>query len=120
VSIGKAIRTLQRFEGAVEEATEVELAEASARADETGLFNCPHTGVALAALEKLVGRGEIRRSDRVIVISTASGLKFADFKIGYHAGTGAAGPAGRYVNQPVELPAQYDAVRRELDSTVDM
>jgi threonine synthase len=120
VSIRRAIRTLARFDGVVEQASEAELAEAAAAADRTGTYTCPHTGVALAALEKLVGRGEIRRSDRVIVISTASGLKFADFKIGYHAGTGAAGPAGRYVNQPVELPAQYDAVRRELDSTVDM
>ena len=61
-----------------------ELADAAARADMTGLFNCPHTGVALAALEKLVARGEIKRSDRVVVISTATGLKFTDFKIAYH------------------------------------
>ncbi len=48
------------------------------------MFNCPHTGVALAALEKLVARGEIKRSDRVIVISTANGLKFSEFKMAYH------------------------------------
>src|SRR5215831_9271716 len=57
VSVKKAIRTLQRFEGVVEQASEAELADAAARADRTGLFNCPHTGVALAALEKLVGQG---------------------------------------------------------------
>ena len=57
VSVKKAIRTLQRFEGVVEQASEAELADAAARADRTGLFNCPHTGVALAALEKLVARG---------------------------------------------------------------
>ena len=56
------------------------------RADRTGLFNCPHTGVALAALEKLVARGEIRASDRVVVVSTANGLKFTDFKVRYHDG----------------------------------
>ena len=49
------------------------------------MFNCPHTGVALAALEKLVARGDIRRHDRVVVISTANGLKFTEFKIAYHA-----------------------------------
>ena len=59
VSIGKAIRALQRYDGIVEQATESELADAAARADRTGMFNCPHTGVALAALEKLVARGEI-------------------------------------------------------------
>ena len=57
----KAIRTLQKFDGVVEQASETELADAAARADATGMFNCPHTGVALAALEKLVGAGTIKR-----------------------------------------------------------
>ena len=56
------------------------------RADRTGMFACPHTGVALAALIKLAKRGEIKRDERVVVISTASGLKFTDFKADYHAG----------------------------------
>ena len=59
VSVDKAIRTLQRYDGIVEQATESELADAAARADRTGMFNCPHTGVALAALEKLVARGDV-------------------------------------------------------------
>ena len=68
VSVKKAIRTLQRYNGIVEQATEAELADASAAADLTGMFNCPHTGVALAVLTKLVARGEIaplrsRRAD---------------------------------------------------------
>ena len=115
VSIGKAIRTLQRYDGIVEQATERELADAAARADRTGMFNCPHTGVALAALEKLVARGDIRRTDRVIVVSTANGLKFAEFKVGYHTGT-LAGVAPRYANPPIELPNDFDAVRRAVDS----
>jgi threonine synthase len=114
VSIRKAIATLKRYDGIVEQATEGELADAAARADLSGLFNCPHTGVALAALEKLVARGEIRRSDRVIVISTATGLKFTEFKIAYHAND--VGRAGRrYANPPIELPNDYDAVRRAID-----
>ena len=101
MSFDKAVRTLQRYDGIVEQATEGELADAAARADRTGMFNCPHTGVALAALEKLVARGEVRRSERVVVISTANGLKFTDFKVAYHtrtlAGRDAAlrEPAGR-------------------------
>ncbi len=42
-----------------------------ARADRTGMFNCPHTGVALAALRKLVERKVIHGHERVVVISTA-------------------------------------------------
>src|SRR6476659_4646283 len=73
VSVKKAIRTLQRYDGIVEQASESELADASARADRTGMFNCPHTGVALAVLEKLAARGEITRDQRVVVVSTANG-----------------------------------------------
>ncbi len=114
VSIRKAISTLQRYDGIVEQASESELANAAARADMTGMFNCPHTGVALAALEKLVTRGEIRRDDRVVVISTAAGLKFAEFKIAYHTADSGAGNR-RYANPPIELPNDYDAVRRTID-----
>ena len=114
VSIRKAVHALKSFHGIVEQASEAELAEAAARADKTGMFNCPHTAVALAALEKLVERGEIRKTDRVIVISTANGLKFSEFKTAYHT-QALAGIRGRYANAPVELPNDYDAVRRAID-----
>jgi threonine synthase len=117
VSIRKAIRTLQRFNGIVEQATESELADAAAWADRTGMFNCPHTGVALAVLVKLVARGEVERHHRVVVISTANGLKFTDFKIRYHEGV-LAGVEVRRANRPVELPEDYDAVRRAIDAAV--
>jgi threonine synthase len=110
VSVRKAIKVLTAFNGVVEEATEDELADASARADRTGLYTCPHTGVALAALVKLVRRGVIRREDRVVVISTAHGLKFSEFNTRYHEGT-LAGVTPRHANLPVELPADYGAVR---------
>jgi threonine synthase len=114
VSFKKAVRALRAFEGVVEIATESELADASAHADRDGLFTCPHTGVALAALTKLAARGDITRDHRVVVISTASGLKFADFKVGYHEARLADVPAPRYRNTPVELPESYDAVRDAL------
>jgi threonine synthase len=117
VSIGRAIRTLQRYDGIVEQATESELADAAARADRTGMLNCPHTGVALAAFQKLVERKELRKNERVIVISTANGLKFTDFKVAYHSNTLAGVPA-RHANPPIELPNDYDQVRRAVDHLV--
>ncbi len=114
VSIRKAIRTLKAYDGIVEQATETELADASARADRTGMFNCPHTGVALAALEKLAARGEITKDQKVVVVSTANGLKFSDFKMQYHT-SALAGIDTRMANTPVELPNDYDAVRRAID-----
>ncbi len=113
VSINKAIRTLRRYNGIVEQATEPELADASARADRTGMYNCPHTGVALAVLVKLRQRGEIDAHQRVVVISTANGLKFTDFKLGYHEET-IPNLDAAVANHPLILPDDYDAVRHAV------
>ena len=110
VSIQKAIATLQTFDGVVEQATEDELANAAARADRTGLFNCPHTGVALAVLFKLVERGVIGAHERVVVISTANGLKFPEFKIKYHESQ-LQDVLPQYTNLPINIPPDYDQVR---------
>src|SRR5215203_5045732 len=114
VSVKKAIRTLQRYDGIVEQASEQELADAAAEADRTGMFNCPHTGVALAVLKKLVARGQVDAGERVVVVSTANGLKFTDFKIGYHEGR-LPGVHSHHANQPLVLPNDYDAVRQAID-----
>jgi threonine synthase len=118
VSYERAVKVMQQFDGIVEQASEHELADAAARADRAGLYACPHTGVAMAALFKLVERGQIKPQDRVIVISTAHGLKFTNFKMRYHEGTlDEVQPTWR--NPPVELKADVtavkDAIYRRLD-----
>ena len=118
VSYEKAVDALRRYDGIVEQASEVELAEASAEADRTGLFNCPHTGVALAALRKLRKRGVVRPGDRVVVISTAHGLKFVDFKLRYHQ-MELEGIVPEHANPPIELSADYATVRDELRRQID-
>lgn len=112
VSIQKAIRTLKQFNGIVMDATEQELADAAALGDTTGMFNCPHTGVALAALIKLIKAGKIDKSEHVVVISTAHGLKFTDFKVKYHEGT--LDFPCHYANKPIDLPPTVDAVKEAL------
>jgi threonine synthase len=115
VSYDRAVRTLKRFDGVVEQATESELAEAAARADLTGMFADPHTGVALAVLEKLARNGTIQPGQRTVVISTANALKFTDFKVAYHErALRDLGIESRYANQAVELPADIDAVKRAV------
>ncbi|HEY3235444.1 MAG TPA: threonine synthase, partial [Polyangiaceae bacterium] len=84
VSAARAMRALKEMDGLVEQASEQELADAAARADRTGMYCCPHTAVGLAVLEKLVSRGTILPDHRVVCISTASGLKFTEFKVRYH------------------------------------
>ncbi len=115
VSVAKAIRTLRKYDGMVEQASESELADAAARADKTGMYTCPHTGVALAVLIKLAERKIIQRRERVVVISTASGLKFTEFKVRYHE-SALEGIAAPYANRPLELPNDYEAVRRAVDA----
>jgi threonine synthase len=112
VSVLKAIRTLKQFNGIVEQATERELADAAALGDTTGMFNCPHTGVALAALIKLIRAGKIDKAEHVVVISTAHGLKFTDFKVKYHEGT--LDFPCTYANKPIELPPRVEAVKDAL------
>ena len=116
VSIQKAIRTLKQFDGIVMDATEHELADAAALGDTTGMFNCPHTGVALAAMIKLIKAGKIDKSEHVVVISTAHGLKFTDFKVDYHKEK--LGFPSTYANKPIELPPTMSAVKKALEEAL--
>ena len=86
VSAPRAMAALHAMAGVVEQASEQELADACARADRTGLYTCPHTGVAIACLFKLRDKGLIAPHHRVVVVSTANGLKFTEFKAAYHEG----------------------------------
>ncbi|HHW85802.1 MAG TPA: threonine synthase [Chloroflexi bacterium] len=113
VSYEKAVQAVVETNGLVEAVTEHELANAAARADLTGMYTCPHTGVALAALFKLVARGEVKASDRVVVISTAHGLKFTSFKVGYHEGK-LDEVESELANPPVYLPADVKVVKEAI------
>src|SRR5258706_14805609 len=104
VSFQKAVRTLKQFNGMVEQATEDELADAAALGDRTGMFNCPHTGVALAVLIKLLKAGKINKTEGVVVISTAHGLKFVEMKVENHQRE--IDLPVPNANQPIELPAR--------------
>ena len=113
VSAPRAIPILQEFDGVVERATEDELSQAAALADSTGLFACPQTGVALAVLMKLAERNVISPDERIVVISTANGLKFPDFKTGYH-NESLPEVTAKLANKPVELPGDYQAVAEAI------
>jgi threonine synthase len=109
VSAPRAFRALDAMNGIVEQATEQELADAAAEADATGMYTCPHTAVGLAVLKKLVRSGTIGKSQRVVCISTAHGLKFTEFKVRYHESQ-LDGITSDRANPAVLLPPDYDAV----------
>ncbi|MCY4092399.1 MAG: threonine synthase [Caldilineaceae bacterium] len=113
VSYEKAVQAIRETDGIVEQVSEHELAAAAAMADATGMYTCPHTGAALAALFKLLEQKVVKSSDRVVVISTAHGLKFTPFKVGYHEGT-LDEVESDFANPPVYLPADAEIVRETI------
>ncbi|MCU0847009.1 MAG: threonine synthase [Spirochaetes bacterium] len=115
VSYQKAVKSLKEFDGIVEQASEDELANASAMADRTGMYSCPHTGVALAVLIKLVEKGTISKNEKTVVISTAHGLKFSEFKVGYHKQE-LKDVDCRFANMPVELKPDVDEIKKVLEN----
>ena len=52
------------------------------------------------------------------VISTASGLKFADFKVGYHEKKLPGIPAYKRANSPILLPNDYQPVRDAVERII--
>ncbi|HTG74580.1 MAG TPA: threonine synthase [Terriglobia bacterium] len=115
VSFPKAIVAMKQTNGIVEEVTEAELANAANQADRFGFFNDPQTGVALAATAKLVRSGSISKSSKIVVISTAHGLKFIDFKLRFHRRE-LTGTSADLANLPIEVPSNPDAIRAVIDS----
>lgn len=84
-----------------------------------GMFNDPHTGVALAALIKLRENGTIGKTDRTVVVSTAHGLKFTQSKVAYHSKQ-IEGFSGHYANPPTPVKENFgnvmDAIREKFPS----
>jgi threonine synthase len=113
VSAPRAMAALKAMNGVVEQASEDELAEACARADRTGLYTCPHTGVALACLFKLRAHGLISPEHRVVVVSTANGLKFTEFKLAYHERR-IAGVDARRANDPIVMEPNVERIARAI------
>lgn len=72
----------------------------------------PATRFSRRVPEKLLKAGKIDKAEKVVVISTAHGLKFVEMKVKYHQNE-MDFPA-RYANQPIELPARLDAVKEAL------
>ncbi len=113
VSFKRAKRALEYCNGVVEEVTEEELANTSAYLDTFGMFTDPHTGVALASLIKLKQKGIIEEKETVVVISTAHGLKFVEFKVQYHKKE-LPNIHSQYVNQPIMIEPEITKIQEKI------
>jgi threonine synthase len=47
-------------------------------AEHEGCFACPEGGATLAALRRLLARGDVRAGERVVIFNTGSGLKYPE------------------------------------------
>lgn len=113
VSYERAVKVLKKYDGEVYEVTEQQLADAAHHADRTGLYCDPHTGVALGALEQMAAAKRVDSGERVVVISTAHGLKFSEFKTQYHEKR-LAGVESKHANPIVHCAADVGKVRDAL------
>ena len=69
---------------------------------------------------KLVESGVISHNDRVVVISTAHGLKFPDAKVKYHEGElNNLGIETPFQNVPVEVDPKFEDVKRAIWSELE-
>ncbi len=78
VSRDKVMREITYSHGAMQVATEHDLNEAVSVCGKDGYFVCPQTGIALAGVRKARKEGWIKKGEKVVVVSTATGLKFTE------------------------------------------
>jgi threonine synthase len=78
VSRNKVIREIVASNGKMNIASEKMLNEAVAICNSDGISVCPQTGIALAGVKQAVENGWIEKGSTVVVVSTATGLKFIE------------------------------------------
>lgn len=93
VSFPRARTAILDSGGTTTSASEDEVKAGMRALDRTGLLACPQTGAALAGVSQLVARKEIGRKDVVVLVSTASGLKFSEAKAAIEDNEAARAPA---------------------------
>jgi len=76
VSYKKVIREITAAKGSMMEVSEKELREGVLVCSKDGYFPCPQTGKAIAGTKKAVEIGLIKPGEWVVIVSTATGLKF--------------------------------------------
>ena len=120
----KALRVLNATGGAVEEVSEVEIAESKAEIGADGIGCEPASAVTLAGLKKLRQSGFVKQNETVVLILTGHLLKDPDFTIKFHRGdlfTGTpdeqqSAQTARLQRAPVVLDANLGAVIATLEA----
>lgn len=83
VSRDKVMREIIYSRGAMQVASEHDLNEAVSVCGKDGHFVCPQTGIALAGVRNAVNKDLIKEGEKVVVVSTATGLKFTETAVAH-------------------------------------
>ena len=117
----KAVHVLEATGGAIEQVTEIEIAQAKAEIGAEGIGCEPASAVTLAGLKKLLQQGFVKKDESVVLVLTGHSLKDPDFTIDFHRGemfkdkAEARGALDKLRRPPVVLDATLDAVMRTLE-----
>jgi threonine synthase len=114
---------LEATDGACEQVTEVEIAQAKAEIGAEGIGCEPASAVTLAGLKKLLKQGFVQPSETVVLVLTGNLLKDPDFTIDFHRGElfkgtkdeSASAELRALQRPPIVLDATLDAVIRTLE-----
>jgi threonine synthase len=118
VSWPKAEAVIRKTGGAVETATEQEIADAKAVIGRSGIGCEPASAATLAGIKKMTAAGTIRRDESVVAILTGNVLKDPDYIYRYHMGE-LRSPAGgaivsTYGNRPRVVKGEANAIVERL------
>lgn len=129
VSFDKAWFAVQSTGGIVEQVNETEIAIAKSRIGVDGVGCEPASATTVAGVKKLVDKGVIKASEKVVCILTGHVLKDSDYTVEFHnkelyedvkrtssvSGTKRIGTGG-FENHPVQLPADGQKILSFIES----
>jgi threonine synthase len=119
----KAVHVLEATDGACEQVSEFEIAQAKAEIGAEGIGCEPASAVTLAGLKKLLKQGFVKPDESVVLVLTGNLLKDPDFTIDFHRGEmfkegdneSQTAALKSLRHPPIVLDATLDAVIRTLE-----
>lgn len=110
-SYDRAVRAIRETNGVVIDLPDVEILDAKAVVDASGVGCEPASAASVAGARALVARRIIRREDTVVAVLTGHILKDSGILLQYHRDTD---PPPALANRPLEIDADIGAVERVL------
>src|SRR6204780_900280 len=119
----KAVKVLQATDGACEQVSELEIAEAKAEIGTEGIGCEPASAVTLAGLKKLLQAGFVKPEEAVVLVLTGNPLKDPDFTMAFHRRALFRGTTDeresairdQFRHSPVVIDAALEAVIKTLE-----